>query len=78
MTRRSAGVAVALGGLLVSLLCGCRSPEPGEHLSEPIIHIGSNTKDPGLMETLVADTLKRFVRRRPGRRPLILPVVREV
>ena len=33
---------------------------------------------PGIVETLVADTLKRFVRRRTGRRPLILPVVREV
>ena len=53
MTRRSAGVAGALGGLLVSLLWGCRSPEPGEHLSEPIIHIGSNTKDPRLMETAI-------------------------
>jgi ribonuclease J len=35
-------------------------------------------EDPGLMETTIADALKRFVRRRTGRRPLILPVLREV
>jgi ribonuclease J len=35
-------------------------------------------EDPGSVERLMADTLKRFVRRRTGRRPLILPLVREV
>ncbi|MGI9590622.1 MAG: hypothetical protein ACR2P8_04580 [Myxococcota bacterium] len=53
MTRRSAGTAVALGCLLVSAFWGCRSPEPSEHLSEPIIHIGSNAQDPRLMETAI-------------------------
>jgi len=53
------GSLFLLGALLFcaavwSASWGCAAQTPGEHVAgQPIIHIGSNTEDPGLMETAI-------------------------
>lgn len=46
--RRSVAAALALW-----VPAACAPAEPGPHLSQPIIHIGANAKDPRLMETAI-------------------------
>lgn len=45
--------AVVLAGMALSMAAACGSGEPRPHLSDPIIHIGSNRDDPRIMETAI-------------------------
>jgi hypothetical protein len=46
-------VAALLSGMALGLALACGPAEPGPHLSQPIIHIGANARDPRLMETAI-------------------------
>ena len=46
-------VAALLSGMALGLSAACGPAEPGPHLSQPIIHIGANARDPRLMETAI-------------------------
>jgi ribonuclease J len=53
--------------------------EAGAAALEAVVEaIPGPSVEPDLVEELMADAMKRFLRRRTGRRPLVLPLVREV
>lgn len=53
MRQKCALAAAVLAGMVLSMSMACGSGEPRPHLSEPIIHIGSNLDDPRVMETAI-------------------------
>lgn len=53
MGRTGLRMASVFAGTVLSMAVACQSPEPGPHLSSPIIHIGSNLEDPRVMETAI-------------------------